>query len=653
MTVIRPNSVAGINSITVQSGNSLAVHKANGELIRTITSSSGISTFSTISVGTAATDNSAGKSINIGLGASISQHTDNTLSLGTGGDERARIDSSGDMGLGTSTIENFGGGHVTLEVAGSTTSQGGVFKTATSDSAGTGSSGTEMIMFTDNTKGAINVVSSDPLTFSTANTERLRITSGGSVGIGTDTINAPLTVVQNDNSGHIASFRQKNSGNSAQILIESPTDNNIRPVSIDLAQAGTIKWSLGQAYAALSDRAFQIATSALSANDTNSKLTITTGGNVGVSSRSPNSLLTVGPKPNSARSSHPTVLISPASGNASLLLRGNSPTIDFDSTSGGNAQVCIDNADLTINDGTIDDPSLNNGELVRITSSGNVGINPDASGPDKLLHVSDSNNGGAVIPFRLTNVNGTSGTEVRMEFECGVDEIAYIGAKNEGSDIGPLIFATATSQAAYPTEKARINPGGSLTVGTTSDDGGGSSNTDDGCVLRKDGLIAARVTTSTNNVAFTAKTTDTGGCNGLRCMSAQTEVGGVSFNSGGTNFNQSSDYRRKENIVDLTDSITRLKTLLPKRFNFKTEPSVTRDGFLAHEVTAVPEAVTGTKDAVATENDVITNRAANVGDPIYQQLDQSKLVPLLTAALQEAITKIETLETKVAALEGG
>ena len=41
----------------------------------------------------------------------------------------------------------------------------------------------------------------------------------------------------------------------------------------------------------------------------------------------------------------------------------------------------------------------------------------------------------------------------------------------------------------------------------------------------------------------------------------------------------------------------------------------------------------------------------NLGDPIYQSIDQSKLVPLLTAALQEAITKIETLETKVAALE--
>ena len=54
----------------------------------------------------------------------------------------------------------------------------------------------------------------------------------------------------------------------------------------------------------------------------------------------------------------------------------------------------------------------------------------------------------------------------------------------------------------------------------------------------------------------------------------------------------------------------------------------------------MPEAITGEKDAVNDE-----------GNPEYQGIDQSKLVPLLTAALQEAITKIETLETKVAALE--
>ena len=67
----------------------------------------------------------------------------------------------------------------------------------------------------------------------------------------------------------------------------------------------------------------------------------------------------------------------------------------------------------------------------------------------------------------------------------------------------------------------------------------------------------------------------------------------------------------------------------------------------------MPEAITGTKDQVAIADDVTSGIATAVGDPIYQQIDQSKLVPLLTAALQEAVTKIETLETKVAALEGG
>ena len=58
-------------------------------------------------------------------------------------------------------------------------------------------------------------------------------------------------------------------------------------------------------------------------------------------------------------------------------------------------------------------------------------------------------------------------------------------------------------------------------------------------------------------------------------------------------------------------------------------------------MTAVPEAVTGAKDETDSDN-----------NPKYQEIDQSKIVPLLVAALQEAIAKIETLETKVAALEG-
>ena len=104
----------------------------------------------------------------------------------------------------------------------------------------------------------------------------------------------------------------------------------------------------------------------------------------------------------------------------------------------------------------------------------------------------------------------------------------------------------------------------------------------------------------------------------------------------------SSDYRLKDNVVELTAAIPRLKQLAPKRFNFIAAADVTVDGFLAHEAQAVvPEAVTGSHNQVDGD-----------GNPVMQGIDQSKLVPLLTAALQEAIGRIETLETKVATLEG-
>ena len=123
------------------------------------------------------------------------------------------------------------------------------------------------------------------------------------------------------------------------------------------------------------------------------------------------------------------------------------------------------------------------------------------------------------------------------------------------------------------------------------------------------------------------------------------DIGGIKQNSAGTavSYNTTSDYRLKENVVDINDGIVRVKQLQPRRFNFIADADTTVDGFIAHEAqTVVPEAITGTHNEVDDE-----------GNPVYQGIDQSKLVPLLTAALQEAIAKIETLEAKVAALEAG
>ncbi len=117
--------------------------------------------------------------------------------------------------------------------------------------------------------------------------------------------------------------------------------------------------------------------------------------------------------------------------------------------------------------------------------------------------------------------------------------------------------------------------------------------------------------------------------------------GEININASRVAYNTESDYRLKENITTLSNGITRLKTLKPSRFNFKEDPNNTIDGFIAHELqTVVPEAVSGTKDQVDSDN-----------NPVYQGADASLVVPLLTAALQEAVAKIEVLESEVAALK--
>ena len=130
---------------------------------------------------------------------------------------------------------------------------------------------------------------------------------------------------------------------------------------------------------------------------------------------------------------------------------------------------------------------------------------------------------------------------------------------------------------------------------------------------------------------------DTSGSGGtaIRFKINGTTHGSISYSGSGTSFNTSSDYRLKENVSYSWDATTRLKQLKPARFNFISDDTNTPvDGFLAHEVSSVvPEAINGTKDAVDDN-----------GDAIYQEIDQSKLVPLLVKTIQELEARIATLE---------
>lgn len=110
--------------------------------------------------------------------------------------------------------------------------------------------------------------------------------------------------------------------------------------------------------------------------------------------------------------------------------------------------------------------------------------------------------------------------------------------------------------------------------------------------------------------------------------------GSINVRSDGTNYTSSSDYRLKTDYAPIQNAVDRVNTLNP--LNFKWIESGSRnDGFLAHEVAeVVPNAVSGIKDAVDDD-----------GNPIIQSIDMSKLIPLLTAAIQELSARVTALES--------
>ena len=116
-----------------------------------------------------------------------------------------------------------------------------------------------------------------------------------------------------------------------------------------------------------------------------------------------------------------------------------------------------------------------------------------------------------------------------------------------------------------------------------------------------------------------------------------TKVGSIVLDTANsTNYNTTSDYRLKEDYKPIVNPLETIRSLNP--INFKWIDNDSRiDGFIAHEVQEVVyNAVTGDKDEVDSD-----------GNPVYQQMDVSKLIPLLTAALQEQQKMIDSLVKEV------
>ena len=338
---------------------------------------------------------------------------------------------------------------------------------------------------------------------------------------------------------------------------------------------------------------------------------------------------------------------------------------------GAGIKVFKENADFSTNAGRDISLALNavqnnsQTEAVRITSGGDVGIGTDnatrklhvfgdgdttslvaAVAGDALFDISNtgdgnysginftrerstgSSTGGSVFMPSITANNEATLFIQTQTASAGAGVTSTLSASNGvrlklSSTPNGVAGNTAFTVEVGNAERMRVNASGNVMIATDSTQGGHNLS------VRGDSLSPMVLRRNGTN----------GGV--LSIMKESNFVGSITVNTTSSSFNTTSDYRLKENIINISDGISRVKQLEPKRFNFITDTDTTVDGFLAHEAaTVVPEAVTGEYNAVDEDN-----------NPVYQQIDQSKLVPLLTAALKEAITKIETLETKVAALE--
>jgi len=277
--------------------------------------------------------------------------------------------------------------------------------------------------------------------------------------------------------------------------------------------------------------------------------------------------------------------------------------------------------------GAIDVDASAPADSVAIDASGNVGIGT-ASPFAGLTVGQETAAGNLTLAAFYANGTATGGNSAELNIIASSDNI---NLKTKAGD--SLSFTTNNSGS----EAMRIDSSGNLLVGQSS------TTNPAGASVVGHSLNASGFISSCRASDFSANFGRTG-TDGTIVNFAKdgTAVGSISVTGSSTAYNTSSDYRLKEDWQPVANAITDVKALKPCNFAWKADGTRV-NGFLAHELAeVVPEAVHGEKDAVDDE-----------GNPVYQGIDQSKLVPLLTAALQEAIGRIETLESRVATLEGG
>jgi hypothetical protein len=244
-------------------------------------------------------------------------------------------------------------------------------------------------------------------------------------------------------------------------------------------------------------------------------------------------------------------------------------------------------------------------------SAGNVGVGITTPVPYNAgaRIIQSHNSGGAASELKITNTStGTSASAGFTLLQSGLDTYVWNGSNS--------FMAFGTNN----TERARIDSSGNLLVGATSQAFGEKFNVTAG---NQNGALIKNTQASENPIlVWNASTSEDSAFIAFATETSYTGRGTINYNrgSGLVAYNVTSDYRAKDIIGPVVDSGALIDSV-PVYMGKMKGATQERPMFIAHETPAY--AHTGEKDAVDAD-----------GKPVYQQMDASSLIPVMWAEIQ-------------------